>query len=73
MCACDNGYSGDGLNCTGIHAFIITYLLDIDACSSKPCHSNATCNNLYIVGKRNYDSNLSIAYCFHKSYISMNA
>ncbi|KAL9980621.1 hypothetical protein ACROYT_G009230 [Oculina patagonica] len=35
-CICNDGYTGDGLNCT-----------DINECntSSHNCHSNATCNN----------------------------
>ncbi|XP_060566863.1 nidogen-1-like [Ruditapes philippinarum] len=33
-CACNTGYTGDGVSCT-----------DIDECDNTPCDSNATCEN----------------------------
>ena len=34
-CACDAGFSGDGLNCT-----------NIDECLLSPCHADAVCDDL---------------------------
>ena len=51
-CECFNGFEGDGQNCTGLlypHKLNIALIhscnTDIDECTSKPCHSNAECDN----------------------------
>ena len=59
MCQCNNGYSGNGFNCSSkyiLHSFgqnnynscsqlISFFFIDIDECVSNPCHSNANCND----------------------------
>ena len=58
VCQCNNGFSGDGLNCTSKASFFTLGLLlcsailfccllflDIDECSNNPCHYNASCTD----------------------------
>ena len=53
LCACNEGFTGDGFNCTGIVQDpsnltpMYSFILDIDECSTgmNNCSSNATCDN----------------------------
>jgi hypothetical protein len=46
-CTCNEGHSGDGLNCTGRWLSSLSLGAhsppDIDACLTQPCGTNATC------------------------------
>ena len=52
-CICDNGYSGDGMSCTGMHPLTVLNLsffilnADIDECQAgtNSCDENAACSN----------------------------